>query len=156
MSGKLNLEKFQPFPKNPSISKIFREIGLADELGSGMRNIHKYTKFYSGGVPSFEEGDVFKTTIPLSSNAISKIGPVDTDVAQDVAQYVAQDVAQEKKDLEKLILDLIRKDNKVSRATMAEKAGVSKKTIERKIKEMNNIRFVGSGYSGYWEILDKF
>lgn len=39
--GALDLEKFEPFPKNPSISKVFREIGLADELGSGMRNTYK-------------------------------------------------------------------------------------------------------------------
>src|SRR3712207_6958880 len=58
---------FEPFSKNPSISKVFREIGLADELGSGMRNTYKYTKLYSGGIPSFEEGDVFRTRIPLRS-----------------------------------------------------------------------------------------
>ena len=33
--GELDLDKFQPYPKNPTISKVFREIGLADELGSG-------------------------------------------------------------------------------------------------------------------------
>lgn len=36
--GELQLNKFEPFPKNPPISKMFREIGYADELGSGMRN----------------------------------------------------------------------------------------------------------------------
>ena len=41
--GILDLHKFEPFSKNPSISKVFREIGLADELGSGMRNTYKYT-----------------------------------------------------------------------------------------------------------------
>ena len=32
--GVLNLATFEPFSKNPPISKVFREIGLADELGS--------------------------------------------------------------------------------------------------------------------------
>ena len=40
-------------------------MGLADELGSGMRNTYKYTKLYSGGIPEFCEGDMFKITIPL-------------------------------------------------------------------------------------------
>lgn len=26
----------------------------------------KYTKLYSGGIPSLKEGDIFKTTIPLT------------------------------------------------------------------------------------------
>lgn len=34
--GNLNLKTFRSFAKNPLISKVFREIGLADELGSGM------------------------------------------------------------------------------------------------------------------------
>ena len=51
--GELKLNQFEPFPKNPPISKVFREIGYADELGSGMRNTNKYTKLYSGGTPIF-------------------------------------------------------------------------------------------------------
>ena len=31
--GVLDLQKFEPFPKNPAISKVFREIGFVDELG---------------------------------------------------------------------------------------------------------------------------
>lgn len=56
-------------PKNPAISKVFREIGYADELGSGMRNSYKFTRLYSGANPEFIEGDVFKTIIPLSISA---------------------------------------------------------------------------------------
>ena len=56
--GVLNIHTFEPFSKNPAISKVFREIGYADELGSGMRNSYKYTRLYSGGEPEFIEGDV--------------------------------------------------------------------------------------------------
>ncbi len=73
--GNLDLKTFEPFPKNPPISKVFREIGLADELGSGMRNTYKYTKLYSGGTPEFIEGDVFRTVIPLSPAATASVGP---------------------------------------------------------------------------------
>jgi len=38
-----------------------------DELGSGVRNIYKYNKIYSGVEPTFIEGDIFKTIIPLTS-----------------------------------------------------------------------------------------
>ena len=63
---------------------MFREIGLADELGSGMRNTYKYTKLYSGGEPQFIEGDVFRTIIPLSPVATAKVGPASVqDGAQD-------------------------------------------------------------------------
>ena len=56
------------------------------------------------------------------------------------------------KTLEEIIEELIRADNKVTRAQMAEKIGVSVKTIARKLKEMKHIAFVGSGNNGHWEI----
>lgn len=73
--GELQLNKFEAFPKNPPISKVFREIGYADELGSGMRNTNKYTKLYSGGTPSFIEDDVFRISIPIDNVANLKVGP---------------------------------------------------------------------------------
>ena len=77
------MNTFEPFPKNPAISKVFREIGLADELGSGMRNTYKFTKLYSGGVPQFIEGDVFKTVIPLNETATMKSGSKSSDQVSD-------------------------------------------------------------------------
>lgn len=74
-SGPLQLSKFKPHSKNPSISKVFREVSLADELGSGMRNTYKYTKMYTGGEPEFIEGDQFRTIIPLNDVAIGIVGP---------------------------------------------------------------------------------
>ena len=74
--GALKLDAFSPYAKNPPIADFFREIGWADELGSGMRNTFKYTSLYSGGTPSFEEGDTFVTTVPLTRSATGvRVGP---------------------------------------------------------------------------------
>ena len=54
-----------PYPKNPVIARVFKEIGWAEELGSGIRNIKKYCKIYSDSKPVFIEGDVFKTIIDV-------------------------------------------------------------------------------------------
>ena len=42
MIVEIDLTSYEPYPKNPKIAKVFKEIGLADELGSGVRNIYKY------------------------------------------------------------------------------------------------------------------
>ena len=65
MRGFITIKNCIPYSKNPKIGKIFREIGLADELGSGVRNITNYSEIYSGKEPIFEEGDIFKATVPL-------------------------------------------------------------------------------------------
>lgn len=66
--GEININDFTPFPKNPVIAGVFKEIGWADELGSGIRNIEKYAKIYSSSKPVFIEGDVFKTIIKIESD----------------------------------------------------------------------------------------
>ena len=43
------------------------------ELGSGVRNITKYNKIYLGSEPTFIEGDIFKTIIPLIFKATDDI-----------------------------------------------------------------------------------
>ena len=41
-----------------------------------MRNTFRFTKLYSGGDPSFEEGDLFVCTVPLTQTATGvRIGP---------------------------------------------------------------------------------
>lgn len=149
--GALDLEKFEPFPKNPPISKVFREIGIADELGSGMRNTYKYTKLYSGEEPIFEEGNIFRTFIPLKKIATEKVGR--GTVPQGVLPDVPQDVSQlSKEEIEAFILKEIRADNKVTRKEIANKLGVTDKTIGRYIKDMKKVKYVGRGRHGQWEI----
>lgn len=63
--GIITVNNLEPNPKNPIIAAFFRNIGYADQLGSGVRNLFKYSKFYSGKEPEFAEGDVFRIVVPL-------------------------------------------------------------------------------------------
>lgn len=63
--GRIEPQDFTPYPKNPILANFFMNIGYADSLGSGVRNLYKFTKIYSGGEPDLEEGDIFKLTVPL-------------------------------------------------------------------------------------------
>ena len=149
--GTLDLQKFEPFPKNPSISKIFREIGLADELGSGMRNTYKYTQLYSGMEPIFEEGNIFKTIIPLKEIATEKVGG--ENVSRNVPRNVSRNVPQKSiEEMKEIMKEIIKKNNRVSRKYLAEILGVSEKTITRYIKEIPNLSYVGKGKNGYWKL----
>ena len=63
--GQIKADNFTPYPKNPIIANFFANIGRADELGSGVRNLYKYTKIYAGGDPVLFEDDIFKIEIPI-------------------------------------------------------------------------------------------
>jgi len=82
--GNLQLQpdNFTPFPKKPVIARVFKEIGRADELGSGIRNIYEYFSYYSSQKPIFEEKDIFKCTIFLDETLeIKNTKPITTFLA---------------------------------------------------------------------------
>lgn len=79
--------------------------------------------------------------------------PSDSASDTDVAQGVAQNVAHENS-LDKVIIEAIRSNRKITRAQIAEMAGVSMKTIERRLKTIEGVHYVGRGSNGHWEISD--
>ena len=72
--GLIDPANFTPFPKNPVIARFFKEIGGADELGSGVRNLFKYCRHYSWRKrPELIEGDIFKCIVPLTPQATEQV-----------------------------------------------------------------------------------
>ncbi|MCR4649086.1 MAG: putative DNA binding domain-containing protein [Lachnospiraceae bacterium] len=70
-NGPLSIDTFSPYPKNPLLASFFVNIGRADTLGSGMRNLYKYTRLYSNSDPMLSEGDIFEIRIPLKKSDIN-------------------------------------------------------------------------------------
>lgn len=66
--GFITVDNLEPNPKNPIVAAFFRNIGYADQLGSGVCKLFKYCKFYSGKAPEFVEGDVFRIIVPLDES----------------------------------------------------------------------------------------
>lgn len=80
----------------------------------------------------------YRTIIPLKKIATQKVG--------------GNDVAQDKIALAEFVKEKIRKNDKITRKMIANEAGVSIKTIERAIKEIDNLKYVGRGSNGHWEL----
>ncbi|MCQ2292760.1 MAG: DeoR family transcriptional regulator, partial [Bacteroidaceae bacterium] len=65
-----------------------------------------------------------------------------------------QDVTQEDTFDEKI--EKAIKDNlNITTEELAKQFGVTSMTIKRHLAKMPHIRYVGSGYSGHWEVLDQ-
>ncbi len=76
--GRLTLADFNPMPKNPIIANFFTQIGYAEELGSGLRNLEKYSKPFLGADPALREGDVFVTQIPREIELVPGSHPAES------------------------------------------------------------------------------
>lgn len=155
------MDFYEPYPKNPKIAKIFKEIGLADELGSGVRNMYKYTKIYSGGLPELKEDDIFRAYIPLTENAKEHAIEYQSDRVNDHVNDHVNDRVNDRvsgyiADKELKIIRLIEENARITHNEMANKLGVSEKTVRRstqKLKEKGIIRRVGADKNGFWEII---
>ncbi|MDR1421376.1 MAG: putative DNA binding domain-containing protein [Coriobacteriales bacterium] len=143
--GRIDPDNFKPYPKNPILARFFVNIGYADTLGSGVRNLYKYTQMYSGKEPELIEGDMFQAIIPLNRTQ---------DVPNDVPINVPINVLINA--TEKEVLDLITENPKITYAALAERLSLSSRTIQRsiaKLQGIGHIRREGSRKSGYWEII---
>lgn len=157
--GELELSKFKPFSKNPSISKVFREIGLADELGSGMRNTYKYTMLYSQTEPIFEEGDIFKTIIPLTSAATIKVGgnalETQSGTRSGTRNGTRSGTRNGTQNSEETIIhqveELIRSNNSITREEISQKLNIGVRSVTRYVKKIPKLSYVGKGKNGHWE-----
>ena len=72
--GEITPDNLEPDPKNPIVAAFFRTIGLADELGSGVRKMFKYGKAFAGADPTLMEDDLFHSEFSLESTIFNDIG----------------------------------------------------------------------------------
>lgn len=143
-------DNMEPIPKNPIIASFFRNIGYADQLGSGVRNLFKYSKFYSGNDPEFIEGDIFKIIVPLDEGNREE---QTTQSVTQTTQLVTQTTQSKENDPEKNIMELIEQNPFLSQKQMAEKLNLNKNTLKyyiKKMKEKGVIERVGTNRKGKW------
>ena len=127
--------------RNPVIADVFNRLGYMERKGSGFAKILDNYAFqinYTEEKKPYFRSDRYQFTVIMPN--------LNYNGTQDVTQDVTQD------DVYTLILEMIKRNNKISVKQLAEKLGISIRTVRRKIKEMDNIEYIGHGYSGYWKI----
>ena len=127
--------------RNPVIADVFNRLGYMERKGSGFAKILDNYAFqinYTEEKKPYFRSDRYQFTVIMPN--------LNYNDTQDVTQDVTQD------DVYTLILEMIKRNNKISAKQLAEKLGISIRTVRRKIKEMDNIEYIGHGYSGYWKI----
>lgn len=143
--GRIDPADFTPRSKNPILAKFFVNIGRADELGSGVRNLYKYTKIYTGGSePELIEGNVFKIIVPLAL--------VDD---KNKVQLKSNDCALNCTLTETKIFEFIKANPTATQKAIAEAVSMSVNTVKNatvKLQELGYLTREGSKKTGYWVV----
>lgn len=141
-SGPVTPENLSPISKNPIIARFFNQMGRADELGSGTRNLFRYVKLYSGECPELHEGDTFTTYIPMADNFSADAEENTRKILEDSALSAA--------------LTFIRDNPGINRKNFISKLEMSARTADRllaQLMELNQIERRGSKKTGGYHVL---
>ena len=135
--------------RNPVLADVLNRLGYMEGKGSGLEKIISGYEFqinYDDTKKPIFRSDRYQFTVVMSN--------LNYDVPQDVTTNVTSDVTTNvtKDNLDDQILSLIRKDSRISTRKMAERLGVNVRTINRHLKKMDYVNYIGRGSNGYWEI----
>lgn len=148
--GQIDPTNFYPFPKNPIIAKFFKEIGWVDELGSGIRNAYSYTALYTPEEkPTFIEGDIFKTIIPLKSK-------MQEETVEETVEETGEETGEETSS--ERILRLLSNDVYLTARELQSLTGLSRTGVEYNIKKLQKegrLKRIGPTKGGHWQVIKK-
>ena len=125
------------YPYNPLIANVLYSTTYIENWGSGVKRIMEACQKRGVDAPTWTVNGGF---VVVTFMRPAKGG------TQDVTQ---EDTLDEK--IEKAIKDNLN----ITTEELAKQFGVTSMTIKRHLAKMPHIRYVGSGYSGHWEVLDK-
>lgn len=130
-------------PRNKTLMKMFNMIGIGERAGSGVPSILQTWSTQGWNSPQVEEQygpDRTILTLPLKS-IVSE--------GHDVPHNVPRNVPHE------IILKEIQKNKHITQSELANQFGVTTRTIKRWMQQMQNVRYIGRGSNGHWEIIDE-
>ena len=133
--------------RNPVLADVFNRLGYMERKGSGFGKIlngYKVQVNYTENKRPMFRSDRYQFTVVMPN--------LNYGVAQGVVQDVARDIPQG--DLDSKIIALIKDDNKITAKKLGIALGVSYRTIQRHMREMENLHYIGRGFSGHWEVTD--
>jgi len=128
--------KCRSMPRNRELMRIFRDMELVEQIGSGMSRI---LKVYDRSV--FELSPSFTVvTFPFEEAFISSSGKTNGKTNGEI----------------KTLLDVLKTNAEATIPDLAELTGKSQRTISRELREYQDaglLRREGSRKTGHWEVL---
>jgi len=146
-----DIDKIESERRNPVLADLFHRMRYMERRGSGLKKIVNETKNLPGYTddfkPKFYSDTSFRVIIyNVNCGADSESGGISGGISGGTNESRIDKIIQ-----------VIKNDNKITVAAIAEKLDIPKRTIERDIstlKKQNKIRHVGPTKTGHWEIIE--
>lgn len=120
-AGRISPNNVSPTPKNPIIANFFAQIGFAEELGSGTRNLFKYSKLCTGKEPTLSDGDYFEAVVPVP-DVIAASAPKGNEDLPANSTFVR---------VKNAVFELLGSRENLTTDDIADRTGLSLRTVRR-------------------------
>ena len=136
--------------RNRRIGDFLKELHLTEGRSTGFPKIRQALRRNGSPEVVFETDERNSYFLAhLDIHPAFKEAGVPQGVPQDVPQDVPQEII-----LDTWIEEQIRKNPNITTQELGKLSGMNTKTIKRHISKLPHIKYVGSGYSGHWEVCD--
>ena len=136
--------------RNPLVASAMKTMGYVNMFNRGVGQVQTDLKENKNKPALFDVSLITAFKVNVFSTFDVTQGDTQNDTQGDT-QGGTQDVPQEI-ELDVWIEDQIRKNSKVSTEELAKLSNRGVATIKRHISKLPHIKYIGSGYSGHWEI----
>lgn len=157
--GKVNLENFpnETDYRNPNIAEIMLNLGYVNRFGSGVNTVSMLLKENKSNPAEFLLSDytTFKVVVQ-NADVIESVTNVTNNVTNN-GKIVTNGVTNDINIRKEAVIDLMRKNKRISVTQIAKELNVTRRTIFRTIdvlKSENRIKRVGDLKSGTWEVIE--
>jgi len=145
----------QSKPRNRLLAQVFKELGIIEKYGAGVKRVIEDFRAYGLVEPSFEEkfGGFYVAVSDrkLKSRTTQEIGETTQETTQEI-EKTTQETTQK---IANKIIQLIKENPQLSRRAMAELVGISENGVKyhlKKLKKEGKITHIGPTKKGYWKI----
>lgn len=140
-AGPVTLESLDPTPKNPIIANFFTQMGRSEDLGSGTRNLYKFSRLYTGKDPVLEDGDQFTAFVPVPPVMVGAAeGRDGHNAATGVERSGAASGSRRSRtraEVESVVKDLLARSDRFAATEVGERISqVGERTVRRYLAEM--------------------
>lgn len=130
-AGPVTPENLDPTPKNPIVANFFTQMGRSEELGSGVRNLYRCSRLYTGRFPRMSDGDSFEAFVPTPLSA------ADVGSGKAAGAVLVRKRDRTAAEVEKAATALVARYGEVSASEIAaEVATVGERTVRRYLAGM--------------------
>ena len=146
--------------RNKKIASLFKEAGIIEQYGSGIQRIIESFRAYGLAMPVFENFQHGFRVIVYSIQTVSSGSGSVMEGGQKSDQKSGQKSGQKPgsglvSKAQKPILELIRRNNQITRRELSDTLKISESTIQKhidKLKAMKLLIRIGPDKGGHWEV----